>query len=141
MGKTQELSDGFIFDTEEKIANDAITHSSAKRISKGSILMTMYGATIGKLGVAARELTCNQACCVFNLSSVNYATSYLFCWLKENREFFISQGKGAAQPNLSQARIKNFDILIPADDVLKAFSKMTDSMLEKWQNCSYRISD
>ena len=93
--------------------------------------MAMYGATIGKLGIAARELTCNQACCVFNLSSVNYATSYLFCWLKENREFFISQGKGAAQPNLSQAMIKNFDILIPTDDVLMEFSQMTDTMMAK----------
>lgn len=129
--KTQELKDGFIFDTEEKITNDAINHSSAKRIPKGSILMAMYGATIGKLGIAAKELTCNQACCVFDLSNVNYVTSYLFCWLKENRDFFISQGKGAAQPNLSQAMLKNFDIIIPTDNLLMAFSQITDKMLEK----------
>ena len=129
--KTQELRDGFIFDTEEKITNDAIKNSSAKVIPQGSILMAMYGATIGKLGIAAKELTCNQACCVFDLTNIKFATSYLFLWLKENREFFISQGKGAAQPNLSQAMIKQFDIIIPSDKVLKAFAEVTDTMLEK----------
>ena len=92
--------------------------------------MAMYGATIGKIGIAATELTCNQACCVFNLSKIKYATSYLYCWLKDNREFFISQGKGAAQPNLSQAMIKNFDVLIPTADILTTFSQVTDTLLE-----------
>ena len=128
--KTQELNDGFIFDTEEKITDDAIRNSSAKIIPQGSILMAMYGATIGKIGIAATELTCNQACCVFNLSKIKYATSYLYCWLKDNREFFISQGKGAAQPNLNQAMIKNFDVLIPTADILTIFSQVTDTLLE-----------
>ena len=127
--KTQELDDGFIFDTEEKITDDAIKNSSAKIVPQGSILMAMYGATIGKIGIAATELTCNQACCVFNLSEVKNATSYLCYWLKANRAFFISQGKGAAQSNLSQAMIKNFDILIPSSDTLAAFSNLTDTML------------
>ena len=129
--KTQELNDCFIFDTEEKITNDAVSNSSAKRIPQGSILMAMYGATIGKLGIAAKELTCNQACCVFDLSKRRFATSYLFLWLKENRDFFVSQGKGAAQPNLSQAMIKRFDITIPADNVLLDFAKVIDTMLER----------
>ena len=129
--KTQELNDGFIFDTEEKITNDAISNSSAKIVPQGSILMAMYGATIGKLGIAAKELTCNQACCVFDLTNIKVATSYLFLWLKENREFFISQGKGAAQPNLSQAMIKNFDIIIPSDDILMAYANVTDTIMEK----------
>ena len=132
--KTQELNDGFIFYTEEKITNAAISNSSAKIIPQGSILMAMYGATIGKLGIAAKELTCNQACCVFDSTKMRFATSYLFLWLKENRNFFISQGKGAAQPNLSQAMIKNFDISIPPDDVLLAFSKVTDTILERIAN-------
>jgi type I restriction enzyme S subunit len=116
--KTKELSDGFIFDTEEKITDDAIKNSSAKIINKGSILMAMYGATIGKLGIATTELTCNQACCVFDLSNSRYVTSYLYLWLRDNRKFFISQGKGAAQSNLSQAMINNFNILFPSNDVL-----------------------
>ena len=64
-------------------------------------------------------------------SHCSLVPSYLFLWLKENREFFISQGKGAAQPNLSQAMIKNFDIILPSDDILMAFANVTDTMMEK----------
>ncbi len=128
--KTQELNDGFIFDSEEKITDDAIKNSAAKIVPRGSILMAMYGATIGKIGIAATNLTCNQACCIFKIFEVKHATSYLYCWLINNRKFFISQGKGAAQPNLSQAIIKNFPILIPSTKVLANFSKIIDTMLE-----------
>ena len=112
--KTKELMDGFIFDTEEKITEDAIRKSSAKLIPSGSILMAMYGATIGKLGIATKELSCNQACCVFLLSEENALRLYLYNWLLNNRTILIAMGKGAAQPNLSQDMIKKLEILIPA---------------------------
>ena len=63
--KTQELKDSYIIDTDEKITDEAIKKSSAKIIPNGSLLLAMYGATIGKLGIANCDLTCNQACCVF----------------------------------------------------------------------------
>ena len=111
--KTKELRDGFIFETEERLTNEAINKSSAKVLPEGSILLAMYGATIGKLGIASKELTCNQACCVFLLSMNNPLRWYLFNWLLLNRVFLISQGKGAAQPNLSQDMIKNFELIVP----------------------------
>ena len=126
--KTQELLDAFILDTEEKITDEAITNSSTKLVSKGSILMAMYGATIGKLGIASQDLTCNQACCVFDVSGFKYGGMYLFCWLLENRKFLIKLGKGVAQSNLSQTMIKNLNILIPDMNVLHQFSCIVDSL-------------
>ena len=119
--KTKELNDDFIFDTEEKITEDAIRKSSAKLIPSGSILMAMYGATIGKLGIATKELSCNQACCVFLLSEENALRLYLYNWLLNNRTILIAMGKGAAQPNLSQDMIKKLEILIPSLCLLKNF--------------------
>lgn len=126
--KTQELTDGFILDTEEKITDDAIKNSSAKLVSKGSILMAMYGATIGRLGIATQDLTCNQACCVFDVSDFKCGAMYLFCWLLENRSFLIKLGKGAAQSNLSQTMIKNLNIVIPSPNILHEFSCIVDSL-------------
>ena len=126
--KTQELLDAFILDTEEKITDEAITNSSTKLVSKGSILMAMYGSTIGKLGIASQDLTCNQACCVFDVSGFKYGGMYLFCWLFENRKFLIKLGKGVAQSNLSQTMIKNLNILIPDMNVLHQFSCIVDSL-------------
>ena len=129
--KTQELTDSFIFETEEKITDRAIEYSSAKYIYPNSIIMAMYGATIGKLGIAATTLTCNQACCVFDLSSDSKKMPYLYLWLKSNRDFFISQGIGSAQSNLSQAMFKNFDIIVPCQKTLSNFSPITTKIFAK----------
>ena len=119
--KTKELNDDFIFDTEEKITEDAIRNSSAKMVPSGSILMAMYGATIGKLGIATKELSCNQACCVFLLPEDSTLRLYLYNWLLNSRTLLISMGKGAAQPNLSQDMIKNLEVVIPSSCLLAKF--------------------
>ena len=119
--KTKELNDDFIFDTEEKITKDAIRNSSAKMVPSGSILMAMYGATIGKLGIATKELSCNQACCVFLLPEDSTLRLYLYNWLLNSRTLLISMGKGAAQPNLSQDMIKNLEVVVPSSCLLAKF--------------------
>ena len=119
--KTKELNDDFIFDTEEKITEDAIRNSSAKMVPSGSILMAMYGATIGKLGIATKELSCNQACCVFLLPEDSTLRLYLYNWLLNSRTLLISMGKGAAQPNLSQDMIKNLEVVVPSSCLLTKF--------------------
>ena len=137
--KTQELKDSYIIDTDEKITDEAIKKSSAKIIPNGSLLLAMYGATIGKLGIANCDLTCNQACCVFLFENDIWKREYLYCWLIENRVFLVSQGKGAAQPNLSQALIKAIDILIPNENLVKRFSKIASVVFQKKCNLEIQI--
>ena len=137
--KTKELKDDFIFDTEERITDDSIRKSSAKIIPSGSILMAMYGATIGKLGIATKELSCNQACCVFLLSEDNILRFYLYSWLLDNRTLLISMGKGAAQPNLSQDMIKKLEIVIPSLHLLSIFDSKVKSIYKKIYYLSSQI--
>lgn len=128
--KTKELNDGYIFDTEEKITDEGVKKSSAKFFKKGSIVLAMYGATIGKIGIATRNMTCNQACCVFDISTFDNGKEYLYCWLINHRSFLISQGKGAAQSNLSQQMIKKINIVIPNGNLLKIFSEIMNPCFE-----------
>ena len=60
--KTQELTDCILTDTDEHITEDAVRNSSAKLLPANTLLMAMYGATVGQLGVLAKPMTCNQAC-------------------------------------------------------------------------------
>jgi len=138
--KTKELMDGFIFDTEEKITQEAINKSSAKIVPEASILLAMYGATIGKLGIASKDLSCNQACCVFLLSKDNPLRWYLFNWLLLNREFLISQGKGAAQPNLSQDMIRKFELVVPDDNTLLSYHRLVNVLYMKIKSLQSQIS-
>ena len=137
--KTKELCDGFILGTEEKITEEAIKKSSAKIVPAGSILMAMYGATIGKLGIATKDLTCNQACCVFLIAEDNPLRWYIFNWLLQNRNFLISQGKGAAQPNLSQDMIKGFELIIPDDKSLRGYHLLINPIYLNIKSLQFQI--
>lgn len=61
--KTQELNNGFILETEERITEEAINSSSAKVFPKGTVLVAMYGATIGETAILGVDAATNQACC------------------------------------------------------------------------------
>lgn len=128
--KTKELNDRFIFETEEHITEDAVKNSSAKALPEGALIVAMYGATIGKIGITAAEMACNQACCAFISFDDMISKEYLYCWLMDNREYLVSQGKGAAQSNLSQEMIRNFSLLCPDKKVIKNFTEIVTTMLE-----------
>lgn len=128
--KTKELNDRFIFETEEHITEDAVKNSSAKVLPEGALIVAMYGATIGKIGITAAEMACNQACCAFISFDDMISKEYLYCWLMDNREYLVSQGKGAAQSNLSQEMIRNFSLLCPDKKVIKKFTEIVTTMLE-----------
>ena len=128
--KTKELNDRFIFETEEHITEDAVKNSSAKVLPEGALIVAMYGATIGKIGITAAEMACNQACCAFISFDDMISKEYLYCWLMDNREYLVSQGKGVAQSNLSQEMIRNFSLLCPDKKVIKNFTEIVTTVLE-----------
>lgn len=110
--KTGDLNDGLITDIPESITEEAVLNSSAKINPTGSVLIAMYGATIGKLGILTFPATTNQACCAcieFNA----IAQLYLFYFLLFQRSAFIVKGGGGAQPNISKEIIVNTFIPLP----------------------------
>lgn len=122
--KTGELKDQPIIDTEEKITEEALKHSSAKLFKKDSLIIAMYGATIGQLGINKMDATCNQACCVIKPKiDKTFGIYHLFNYFKENRDFIVGLGNGAAQQNLSQDLIKKLKVLNPSKEILKLFEE------------------
>ena len=109
--KTGDLNDGIIQSIPENITEKALEETSVKLNPKGSVLMAMYGATIGKVGILSFAATTNQACC----ACLNYKIEqmYLFYFLLANRENFISMGGGGAQPNISKEKIIQTCIPVP----------------------------
>lgn len=137
--KTKELNDGFIFDTEEKITEAGLKNSSAKLFEKGCIILAMYGATIGRLGISSVTMCCNQACCVLKIKE-KILFEYVYLWLVNNREMLISRGRGSAQSNLSQELIKQIEVRIPSDGVLIKFSNVVDKLLKNKEILEKQIS-
>ena len=109
---TSELNDCQIYDSIEHITNEAIKNSSAKLFPAGTILMAMYGSTIGKLGILEVESATNQACCAMMCTSRVF-NLYLYYYLLSIRDEIISLGSGAGQPNISQQIVKNLPLKLP----------------------------
>src|SRR5699024_8450716 len=75
--KTKEIKSNYIIEAEEFITQEGLEGSSAKLLSKDTILIAMYGATAGQLGFLKFEATTNQACCAVITDYPNYVYSFL----------------------------------------------------------------
>ena len=105
-----DLNDSIVTFASKHISQLGIYNSSAKVLTKGTLLMAMYGS-IGKLGIAGMELATNQAIAYAKPNEIN--TYYLFYYLIANRDNFYMLGKGGTQKNISQTLIKSYPFLLP----------------------------
>ena len=101
--KTGDLNDGYIKNIPENITDLALKEASVKLNPSNSVLIAMYGATIGKLGILTFPATTNQACCACLPIVIN--NKYLFYFLMAQKQNFIKRGEGGAQPNISKEKI------------------------------------
>ena len=124
--KTGDLNDGFIKEVPEYITELALEKTSVRLNPVGSVLMAMYGATIGKLGILEIPVTTNQACC----ACIPYAgmyNKYLFYYLMSMRKTYIGMAEGGAQPNISKEKIVNSLIpLPPAEEQKRIVAKIEE---------------
>lgn len=111
--KTQELADGTIYQTDESLTEAGLANSSAKLLPTHTVLMAMYGATVGKLAVLAGPMTCNQAACALIVDPDVADYRYLFYQLLRARSQIIDLANGAAQQNLSAATIRDLEVPVP----------------------------
>ena len=102
--KTGDLNDGYITNIPESISEEALKNTSVRLNPSGSVLIAMYGATIGKLGILTFPATTNQACCACSpLDGIN--NHYLFYYLLSQKDNFVYRSVGGAQPNISKEKI------------------------------------
>ena len=135
--KSKELNGTFISSTEELITEEAVANSSAKMLPEKSVLIAMYGATVGEYGILSEPMTCNQAVCAL-IPNESYPYTYLFVWTALMKEDFINLASGAAQQNISQDLIKQ-QIVCSDLDRIKQYDKMVRGYFEKMENNQKQI--
>ncbi len=111
--KSGDLRDGPITETEESITAEGLENSAAKMLPVGTVSIALYGATIGKLGILHIEAATNQACANCQVDERAIERQYLFYYLLHERKALIEAGQGGAQPNLTNAIVRNWPLLLP----------------------------
>lgn len=112
--KSGDLKDSTIYDANEYITAAGLENSSAKIVEKDSILIAMYGATVGRLAILGINAATNQAICNIRPDTTIADMKYLYYFLRSKFSYFVENAVGGAQPNISQGLIKSLEVPLPS---------------------------
>lgn len=124
--KSGELRGEVITKTKEKITNIALVESSAKLVPAGSILLAMYGATVGRVAMLGINAATSQAICAIRPDKSQAETSYVYHALRAKVPNFIAMAVGGAQPNISQSMIRDTMIKLPSIEEQRLIANTLD---------------
>ena len=119
--RSGEVSQGFIYNTELFITQKGLDNSSAKMIPVDSVAIAMYGATVGEVGIIKSPMCTNQAICSI-LPNKYLVPIYLRYFLMAMKPKYIAVAAGGAQPNISQAIIRNTNLPLPPLSLQQSFA-------------------
>ena len=129
--QTGDLNNDYIVATSRKINQKAMSKfSSLKLYDENSLVIAMYGATIGKVGLLKIKSTTNQACCVLGNSDKVFM-KYIFYVMQFAKNHLISNSYGGGQPNINQDMIKNLRIPYPNLQEQEKIANYLDDLNEK----------
>lgn len=123
-----EVNYGDITKSSNYITEKGLNNSSAKWVPENSIVIAMYGATAGKVGIVRYKTTTNQAVCSV-LPNDNFNQEFLRYAFQDISEELTSKAIGGGQPNISQTIIKNsyiVDAPIEEQERFASFAKQVD---------------
>ena len=107
-----EVAQGNVREAKNFITKAGLENSAAKLFPKDTVLVAMYGATAGQVGILRFEAATNQAVCGI-LPNDNFVPEFLFYFLLAKKDELVAQATGNAQPNISQIKIKNTEVPVP----------------------------
>lgn len=120
-----DLNDGLVDSARESLTIEGIANSAAKVVPPGTIFIAMYGS-IGKLGIAGREMTTSQAIAFAKPDTTVVDPRYLFQFLLSQRPQFQARGRGGTQMNIGQADLKSWPIPLPPLEEQRRIAAMLD---------------
>lgn len=125
--KSGELRESIITQTEESLTEAGLNESAAKLLPKDALLVALYGATVGRVGILGIEAATNQAVCHIIPDRSRLDHRYLFHALRSKVPYWLSQRVGGGQPNISQGVIKKTKIPLPPLSEQKRIAEILDA--------------
>lgn len=126
--KIGNIKGKYIKNADEFITNEGLENSSAKMLSKGTILYSIF-ATLGEVGILDFDACTNQAIAGLTIKEPSLISeNYLYYYLKSKKNYINSIGRGAAQNNINLSILRNFDIPLPEIKKQKEIINILDNI-------------
>lgn len=135
-----EVRQGIIINSKNKITGLGLKESSAKIFPKNSVLLAMYGATAGQVGILGIEASTNQAICGI-LPSLKILPNYLFNFLKTQYQNILAMRSGVARLNLSQDVVKNIKIPLPPKEIQEKIVSEIEVLEQKEKEAIEKVEE
>ena len=111
--KIGNIKEKYVNEADEYITQAGLDGSSAKLLSKGTVLYTIF-ATLGEVGVLGINACTNQAIAGLTIKDEKQLnTDYLYYYLKSKKSFVNSVGRGVAQNNINMSILRSFELPLP----------------------------
>lgn len=126
-----------LLDTDKKITEEGLKHSSAKMLPAGTILMTSR-ASVGYFGIADFEVCTNQGF-ISCIPSSKYYQMYLLRNLMNRIEEIRIKAGGSTYLEISKSVFRNLDIICPSDKILQKFQARANAYYMQEKNLSIQL--
>lgn len=124
--KIGNIKEKYVGEADEYITQAGLEGSSAKILSAGTILFTIF-ATLGEVGILTIKACTNQAIAGITIKNQSEVlTDYLYYFLKSKKSYVTALGRGVAQNNINLSILRNFEVPIPALSMQKQIVDVLD---------------
>ena len=125
--RSGEINKMYIYDTELFITEEGLNNSSAKWFPEDTVVIAMYGATVGQVGILKNKMTTNQAICGI-FPNNEFVPIYLYHFLLSKKAEYIEVASGGAQPNISQNIVRDTLVCCPPLSVQQEFADKIEAI-------------
>ena len=130
--RSGEVNKMYIYDTELFITEEGLKNSSAKWFPENTVVVAMYGATVGQVGILKSKMTTNQAICGI-FPNEYFIPTYLYHFLLSKKEEYLKLATGGAQPNISQNIVRDTLVCCPPIATQKEFADKIEAIEKQKQ--------
>lgn len=118
----------FISDSSEYLTKEAVDRHNIIMVPRNTILLS-FKLTVGRVAIADKELTTNEAIARFILSDDKYM-EYLYLYLK-NFDYNSLGSTSSIATAVNSKTIKGMQMLQPSDKIIDAFHIQVNPIFEK----------
>ncbi len=120
----------FVSDTEKKITEEGLQHSSTKLLNQSDIIISARG-TVGAMAILAKPMAFNQSCYGIRGLPEKSLTNYLYYLVKDAISGLQQIAHGGVFDTITRDTFKNINITLPPIPEQKSIAAVLSSLDDK----------